>query len=201
MSNEPATKSGEVGYWKVPGPLSSPAGSVASITTCAPGVVVPITVTEEDSMTAPAAGAVIEMGTLAGGAWFTYRSAVIDGCSSARPAPRSRISRNSWACAHDNGEAEPAAFPSVNPIDAVVGSDPYGEAGRSGFSQSCSGTRPTPDEKRIIAVSSPAAPLRFPEPMSDSARSPESTGHRCPVPWLVVGHGSPWPGQVVWLGW
>ena len=149
----------------------------------------------------PAAGAVIAMGTLAGGAWFTYRSAVIDGCSRARPAPRSRMSRSSCAWAQDSGAAEPAGLPSTNPIDAVVGSLPYGEAARSGFSQACSGTRPTPDEKFIIAMSSPAAPLVFPEPMSDSARSPDSTGHRCPVPVLVVGQGCPCPVHEVWLGW
>src|SRR5215831_12580646 len=126
------------------GPVSV---SVASTTTFAPGVVVPVTVTEEDSMSAPDAGAVIEMGTSAGGAWFTYRSAVIDGCSRARPAPRSRMSRSSCAWAQDSGAAEPAGLPSTNPIDAVVGSLPYGEAARSGFSQACSGTRPVPDEK------------------------------------------------------
>src|SRR5215831_9370638 len=108
------------------GPVSV---SVASTTTCAPGVVVPVTVTEEDSMSAPDAGA------------------VIDGCSRARPAPRSRMSRSSCAWAQDSGAAEPAGLPSANPIDAVVGSLPYGEAARSGFSQACSGTRPVPDEK------------------------------------------------------
>src|SRR5262249_12938536 len=36
MSNDPAVKSDEVGYWKVPGPLSSPVGSVTSITVVPP---------------------------------------------------------------------------------------------------------------------------------------------------------------------
>ena len=37
MSNAPGWKSGAVGYWKAPGPLSSPVGSVVSNTTV-PGV-------------------------------------------------------------------------------------------------------------------------------------------------------------------
>ena len=89
----------------------------------------------------------------------------------------------------------------MKPIDAVVGSLPYGEAARSGSSQACSGTRPTPEENCAMASSSPAAPVRLPDAMSDSARSPDSTGHRCPVPVSVVGHGSPSTLQDVWLGW
>ena len=48
--------------------------------------------------------------------------------------------------------------------------------------------------------SAPAVGLS-PVSSSDSARSPDSTGHRWPVPVFVVGHG--WPGfvQVDWLGW
>ena len=92
-------------------------------------------------------------------------------------------------------------MPSVKPMDAVAGSLPNGEAGRSGFSHACSGTRPTPEEKFAIAVSRDAAPLRLCSATSDSARSPDSTGHRCPVPVPVVGHGSPTVRAEVWLGW
>src|SRR5580693_3903532 len=110
-----------------------------------------------------------------------------------------RISRSSWACAQVSGDAEPAAWPSVKPIDAVVGSLPYGEGGRSGSSQACSGTRPTPEEKLSIAFSSPAAAELCPAAMSVSARSPDSTGHRCPVPVSVGGHGAPVVAHEVWL--
>ena len=44
----------------------------------------------------------------------------------------SAISRSSWACAQVSGAAEPSGWPSVKPIDAVAGSEPYGEAGTSG---------------------------------------------------------------------
>src|ERR1700683_2434591 len=113
----------------------------------------------------------------------------------------SRMSRSSCACAQVSGEAEPAALPSAKPIDAVVGSLPYGEAARFGSSHACSGTRPTPEENCAMASSSEDAPVRFPVATSDSARSPDSPGHRCPVPVSVVGHGSPYMVQEVWLGW
>src|ERR1700677_3101132 len=111
----------------------------------------------------------------------------------------SRMSRSSWAWAQGSGEAEPAALPWVKPMDAVVGSLPYGDAARSGSSHACSGTRPTPEENCAIASSSADAPVRLPSAMSDSARSPDSTGHTCPVPVSVVGHGSPSVVQDVWL--
>ena len=81
----------------------------------------PVTVTVAELTAEPGAGAVRVTGALPGGAWFTYRSAVTAGCSSARPAPMSSISRSSWACAQVSGDAEPAALPSVKPIDATVG--------------------------------------------------------------------------------
>ena len=111
------------------------------------------------------------------------------------------MSRSSWAWAQVSGEADPAALPSVNPIDAVAGSLPYGDAARSGSSQACSGTSPTPEEKLIIAFSRLAAPALCPAAMSLSARSPDSTGHRCPVPMSVGGHGAPGVVHEVWLGW
>ena len=48
----------------------------------------------------------------------------------------------------------PGRPPRRKPIDAVSGGVPYGEAGRSGFSQACSGTRPTPEAEAFIAASS-----------------------------------------------
>src|ERR1700758_4958782 len=104
------------------------------------------------------------------------------GVSTLRPVPREAISRSSWAWAQLSGDADPAALPSVNPMDAVAGSLPYGEAARLGSSQACSGTSPTPDEKLIIAWSRDCALLVCPSDRSDSARSPDRFGHRCPVP-------------------
>ena len=123
------------------------------------------------------------------------------GVSTLWPVPSEAISRSSWAWAQLSGDADPAALPSVNPMDAVAGSLPYGEAGRSGSSHACSGTSPTPDEKLIIAWSRDSAPLAFPSARSDSARSPDRTGHRCPVPLSVGGHGAPGVVHESWLGW
>src|SRR5215469_1421369 len=111
------------------------------------------------------------------------------------------ISRNSWAWAQVSGEADPAALPSVKPLEAVVGSLPNGEAVKAGFSQACSGTRPTPDEKLIMARSRDSASLVCPSARSDSARSPDRFGHKCPVPVPVGAHGAPGVLQESWLGW
>jgi hypothetical protein len=172
-----------------------------STTTLAPGTVLPVTVTEASRTAVSGVGPVSVTGALPGGAWFTYRSAVTAGCSSARPAPMSSISRSSCAWAQVSGDADPAALPSLKPIDATVGSVPNGDASRSGFSHACSGTRPTPEENWAIASSSRLAAGRARPATSDSARSPDSTGHRCPVPVFVVGQGWPWPRHDVWLGW
>src|SRR5208282_2931149 len=123
------------------------------------------------------------------------------GVSTLWPVPSETISRSSCAWAQLSGDADPAALPSVNPMDAVDGSLPYGEAARLGSSQACSGTSPTPDEKLIIAWSSDFAPLVAPSARSDSARSPDRTGHRWPVPVSVGGHGAPGTVQESWLGW
>jgi hypothetical protein len=123
------------------------------------------------------------------------------GVSTLRPTPSEVIRRSSCAWAQLSGEADPAALPSVNPIDAVAGSLPNGEAGRSGSSQACSGTSPTPDEKLITAWSSDAAPRESPAARSDLARSPDRFGHRCPVPVPVGAHGAPTVVHEVWLGW
>src|SRR5215831_13984487 len=122
------------------------------------------------------------------------------GVSTLWPVPREAISRSSCAWAQVSGDADPAAWPSVNPMDAVAGSLPYGEAGTSGFSQACSGTSPTPDEKLIIAWSRDPVPPASPPARSDWARSPDRFGHRCPVPVPVGGHGAPVVGQELWLG-
>src|SRR5487761_209183 len=113
------------------------------------------------------------------------------GVSTLRPVPSEMISRSSWAWAQVRGDADPAALPSVNPMAAVAGSLPYGEAARFGSSQACSGTSPTPDEKLIIAWSRDSAPSAAPAARSDSARSPDRFGHRWPVPVPVGGHGAP----------
>src|SRR6516165_1582757 len=125
----------------------------------------------------------------------------MSGVSTLRPAPRDTISRTSCAWAQVSGDADPAAWPSVNPMDAVAGSLPNGEAARSGFSQAGSGTSPTREEKLIIACSRDPAPLTAPSARSDSARSPDRFGHRCPVPLPVGAHGAPEVAHEVWLGW
>ena len=56
------------------------------------------------------------------------------GVSTLRPVPSEAMSRSSCAWAQVSGDAEPAALPLVKPIEAVAGSLPYGEAGRSGSS-------------------------------------------------------------------
>src|SRR6266849_6358571 len=123
------------------------------------------------------------------------------GVSTLRPVPREAISRTSCAWAQVSGDAEPAAWPSVKPMDAVAGSLPYGEAARFGSSQACSGTSPTPEEKLMIARSSDAAPPADPAARSDSARSPDRFGHRWPVPVPVGAQGAPLVGHESWLGW
>src|SRR6266852_6326034 len=122
------------------------------------------------------------------------------GVSTLRPVPREAISRTSCAWAQVSGDAEPVAWPSVNPMDAVAGSLQYGEAGRFGSSHACSGTSPTPEEKLTIAWSRDSAPLVAPPARSDSARSPDRFGHRCPVPVSVGGHGAPTTLHESWLG-
>ena len=52
-----------------------------------------------------------------------------------------------------------------------------------------------------MAFSRLAAPALCPAAMSLSARSPDRTGHRCPVPVSVGGHGAPVTVHEVWLGW
>ena len=125
---------------------------VTAMSTVAPAAVVPVTVVVAASTVAPGrvvfagtlppatgTGAVTCSGATAGGvlrpaerAAEVYRSATMDGCSTSDPAARSAISRSSWACAQVSGAADPSAAPLVKPMDAVAGSDPYGEAGRSG---------------------------------------------------------------------
>ena len=102
----------------------------------------------------------------------------MSGRSPIRPLPRLLISRSSCAWAQVSGDAEPAACPSWKPIDAVVGSVPNASAARSGSSQACSGTRPTPDAERSMNASCARASEVLPIASADSARSPESTGHR-----------------------
>src|SRR5262249_51635057 len=175
--------------------------STEDTVTFARGAVVPVTVVDVAASVLPFAGAVIVTPSAPGGPCATYRRAVNCGVSWFRPVARARISRSSCACAQVSGEADPAAFPSVKPMDAVARSLPNGDASRSGFSHACSGTRPTPEEKFSIAVSRGAALLRLPAATSDSARSPDSTGHRCPVPRPVGAHGAPAGEHLVWPGW
>ena len=113
------------------------------------------------------------------------------GWSPSDPLPRSVTSRRYWAWAQISGDAEPAGLPLVNPMDAVAGSEPNGDAATAGSSQACSGTIPSPDVMDCMACSSdPAAPAE-PVCRSCSARSPSRIGHRCPDPLAVGNHGAP----------
>src|SRR5579872_2826883 len=99
------------------------------MSTFAPGAVVPLTVVVAEGVIEFGAGELIVSGTTVGGPDVTYRLRVIAGWSSTLPDWRSRTSRKYWAWAQISGVAEPAALPLVKPIEAVVGLDPYGEAG------------------------------------------------------------------------
>ena len=79
------------------------------------------------------------------------------GWSPSDPLPRSVTSRRYWAWAQISGDAEPAGLPFVNPMDAVAGSEPYGDAATAGSSQACSGTIPSPDVMDCMACSSDPA--------------------------------------------
>src|SRR4029079_16902133 len=95
-----------------------------------------------------------------------------------------------------SGAAEPSGLPLTKPIEASVGSVPNGEAATPGGAQTCSGTRPTPEDMAPIVVSSWPAEAAWPVARSCSARSADSTGQMCPVPWLDGAHGLPSSGQV-----
>src|SRR4051794_18255430 len=157
----------------------------------APGAAVPVTVTLLWPVRSDrSAGAVTVSGVLF---WVcrTYRSAVISGFSSERPAPRSAVSRTLDAAPHVSGDADPSGLPLTRPIDAVVGSEPYGDAGTFGASQTCSGTSPTPEVIEFIAPSrAPASPGR-PLLSSCCARSAVSTGQMWPAPLPDGAQGAP----------
>ena len=148
----------------------------------APGLAVPITITGDPETALRSAGAVTLSAASAGGGFVTYRSATTLGVSTGVPAPSPATSRTNWAADHVSGAAEPAGPPLRNPIEATVGSVPYGEAARSGSSQFCSGIRSTPEANLAMPSSSRAAVVASPTCSACSPRSPDSTGHRWPVP-------------------
>ena len=73
--------------------------------------------------------------------------------------PMSRASRAYWASAPVISPAEPVPWPPVNPIDAVAGSVPCGDAGTPEPSQSCSGIIPTPSARFPPSLGRPATRL------------------------------------------
>ena len=198
LPSEPAT------IWTTVVTLPGEPGWPVAMSTVAPGAVFPLTVAwvrvvirpgswlartssvtlgaavEVAAGVAAAPGAVTLMvsGTAAGGALLTYRARVMAGWSSRCPVSRSSTSLMYWAWAQISGAAEPAALPLVNPIEAVRGSLPYEEAGTSGSSHACSGTRPRPDDICRRVAARLAAPETSPVCRSCSARSPSSSGHR-----------------------
>ena len=91
--------------------------------TRAPGAVVPLTTVDDAAVTVPSAGAVTVSANAGGG--VAYRSRTSAGCSAGRvPADRDSVSRTCCAWAHVSGDAEPAACPLWNPMDAVSGAVP-----------------------------------------------------------------------------
>ena len=166
----------------------------------APGAAVPVTVTEP--VAADWSAGEVTVSVVARWWWVTYRSTVWLGVSTLRPAVRSATSRTNAPAPQVSGAADPAGLPLTKPIEATVGSVPYGEAGTSAASQSCSGTRPTPDEPAMIAVSSePARDGMAGDEQSCWARSSASTGQMCPVPLLDGAHGAPSTGQLPEATW
>src|SRR5690349_19576682 len=159
----------------------------ASATTVAPAVVVPLTVAFP---LANAGGATVS-GSDPGMPRFTYRRVTIPGVSRSRPVLMASASRAYSDCAQVRGLAEPAGLPGSKPIEAVVGSDPNGDASTCGSSQACSGSSPWPLVMLPIAVRNVVASARLPAATSYSPRSPPRTGQRWPEPVSVVGHG--WP--------
>ena len=95
-----------------------------SMLTRAPGAVVPVTVVDVAASVLPLTGAVMFTVSAPGGPCATYRRVVNCGVSGVWPVASARISRSSWAWAQVSGDAEPAALPSVKPMEAVAGSLP-----------------------------------------------------------------------------
>src|SRR6478672_2699258 len=110
------------------------------------------------------------------------------GWSPSDPLPRSVTSRRYWAWAQISGDAEPAGLPFANPMDAVAGSEPYGDAATAGSSQACSGTIPSPDVMDCMVRS------------SDAAAPAEPVCRSCPDPLAVGNHGAPDGEQSVGSG-
>ena len=97
------------------------------------------------------------------------------------PLPRSVTSRRYCAWAQISGEAEPAGLPFVKPMDAVAGSEPYGDAATAGSSQACSGTIPSPEVMSCMACSrEPGRTNRSADPARRARRRVSATGARTP---------------------
>ena len=160
---------------------------------CAPGAVVPVTVTVR-------AGDHRAVGRRGDGhrqrrraaRTATYRSRTMRGCSTGRPAPRPSVSRTCWACAQVSGEAEPAA-PAVDEADR--GGRRVGAVRRRRQVRVLPGLLGhQPDARRGRAASrrsSAAAPAGRRSAAAARRARRTSTGHKCPEPTLPVGHGLP----------
>ena len=165
-------------------PARSPPGDVESASTptstVAPGAVVPVTVDGRRGHRAPSAGAVTVSGArraAAAGRTGRPRS------PAAPPAGRRR-------CAAISRPAGPgprsAARPSRPPrrwrsrSTRSPAALPNGDAGRSGFSQACSGTRPTPEDVAVHRGEQRRAPAR--SPVCSCVLGPLAGQHRPQVP-------------------
>src|SRR5450759_3507758 len=171
-------------------PLSVATSTMSMV---APGAAVPVTVTVPAAADWSAGALTVRVVPCCW--WVTYRSTVWLGVSTLRRAVRSAISRTNEPAPQVSGAAEPAGFPLTNPIEATVGSVPKGEGATEAASQACSGTRPTPDDPAMIAVSRAPADEACPVERYCWARSSLSTGQMCPVPLFDGAQGAPSVGQ------
>ena len=109
-----------------------------------------------------------------------------------RPASRSAASRTNDAADHVSGDAEPAGWPLAKPIEAIVGSVPYGDGAQVGGLPVLLGDQPDAGGERAHAVEQRGrAGARRRSASGCSPRSAESTGQRCPVPWPDGAQGRP----------
>src|SRR5450631_456289 len=167
--------------------------ATSTMSMVAPGAALPVTVTVP--VAADWSAGAVTVRVVPRCWWVTYRATVWVGVSTLRRALRSATSRTNEPAPQVSGAADPAGFPLTNPIEATVGSVPKGEDATVAASQSCSGTRPTPDDPAIIALRRAPAAGACPVERYCWARSPLSTGQMCPVPWFDGAQGAPSVGQ------
>ena len=158
----------------------------------APGLAVPATSTVAVVTWAPSAGAVTSTAATAGGRGW-YRCRTIAGCSTGRRAAQAQGQPDLLGLRPGQRRGR-ARRPAVDEADRRGGRVACRTArpARSGFSQACSGTSPTPEENRCIPSSSAGrggCGRRSAAAARPARRSAPATGGPEPLP--PVGHGFP----------